>query len=202
MNKKCYRYFGNLIKAQENWLNRMAAKGWRLAQTGKLYYEFEPCEPGAWEYQVEFVGHLSWKKNKEYRGFLEETGYEVFHKNVNLNCSLVKIRGRPYGVGLGQISTSPGSYNKELLLVGRPADGKPFSLHTTLEDMIRYTGVLRKSWLMTAIAFLSLGGWSYFTGGLQAGTALSGAAGAFALVQTALYHRQMMVYREEAKTRE
>lgn len=202
MNKKCYRYYGNLIKAQENWLNRMAAKGWHLVQAGRLCYEFEPCEPGAWEYQVEFVGHLSWKKNREYLAFLEETGYEVFHKNVNLNWSVGKIRWRPYGQGTGQIATSPGSFNKELLLVGRRADGTPFSLHTTLEDKINHTGVIRRGWLMAATAFLSLGGWQFLTEGIQAGVVLLGAAGAFALVQTMLYHKQMAFYREEAMTRE
>ena len=90
MNKKCYRYFGGLLNRQERWLNRMAAAGWRLVGTGKLCYEFEPCEPGAYEYRVEFVGQMAYEKSRDYRAFLKELGYDAFYKNVNLNWSFGK----------------------------------------------------------------------------------------------------------------
>ena len=41
-----YRYFGPMLRAQAKWLNKMARRGWRLADTGKLDYSFVPCEPG------------------------------------------------------------------------------------------------------------------------------------------------------------
>lgn len=41
MSKKFYRFYGGLMGFQERWLNRMAAKGWRLIRTGKMSYEFE-----------------------------------------------------------------------------------------------------------------------------------------------------------------
>lgn len=41
MNKKFYRFYGGLLNLQENWLNKMAKKGYRLIKVGKLQYEFE-----------------------------------------------------------------------------------------------------------------------------------------------------------------
>ena len=45
MSKKYYRFFGGLLKAQENWLNKMSEKGYRLIRTGRMLYEFEECKP-------------------------------------------------------------------------------------------------------------------------------------------------------------
>lgn len=60
------------INGTENWLNKMAEKGYRLIRTGKLLYEFEKCKPGQVQYCVEFIGQnqklmlkitmISWKK--------------------------------------------------------------------------------------------------------------------------------------------
>ena len=41
MSKKCYRFFGGLLTAQEHWLNKMSEKGYRLIRTEKMLYEFE-----------------------------------------------------------------------------------------------------------------------------------------------------------------
>ena len=32
MSKKCYHFFGGLLNAQANWLNKMSEKGYRLFQ--------------------------------------------------------------------------------------------------------------------------------------------------------------------------
>lgn len=159
MNKKCYRYFGGLLNRQERWLNRMAAAGWRLVGTGKLCYEFEPCEPGAYEYRVEFVGQMAYEKSQDYRAFLKELGYDAFYKNVNLNWSFGKAVWRPWGEGAGQVSTNPGSYNKELILVGRPAASSPFELHTTPSDRAGYMRMLSRAHFFRAAMFLALGIW-------------------------------------------
>ena len=147
MNKICYRFYFSFLQPQERFLNRMAAAGWRLVRTGKLQYEFEPCAPGEWEYRVEFVAALSWADNQDYAEFLRGLGYDVFHKNVNLNWSVGKVQWRPYGKGLGQVATSPGAINKELLLVGKQRDGKPFQLHTTWADRARQQADFRNAWL-------------------------------------------------------
>lgn len=45
MSKKCYHFFGGLLNAQANWLNKMSEKGYRLIRAGKMLYEFEECKP-------------------------------------------------------------------------------------------------------------------------------------------------------------
>lgn len=47
MSRTCYRFFGCFLTLQENWLNKMAAQGYRLAAAGKLAYQFESCELAA-----------------------------------------------------------------------------------------------------------------------------------------------------------
>ena len=92
MSKKCYRFFGGLLTVQKNWLNKMAEKGYRLIRTGKLLYEFEKCKPGQVQYCVEFIGQKSKANAEDYHDFLEEMGYSVFYKNINL-ILLVKFAG-------------------------------------------------------------------------------------------------------------
>ena len=96
MSKKCYRFFGGLLTVQKNWLNKMAEKGYRLIRTGKLLYEFEKCKPGQVQYCVEFIGQKSKANAEDYHDFLEEMGYSVFYKNINLNYSVGKVRWRPW----------------------------------------------------------------------------------------------------------
>ena len=93
MSKKCYRFFGGLLTVQKNWLNKMAEKGYRLIRTGKLLYEFEKCKPGQVQYCVEFIGQKSKANAEDYHDFLEEMGYSVFYKNINLNYSVGKFAG-------------------------------------------------------------------------------------------------------------
>lgn len=59
MSKKCYRFYGGLLTSQEKWLNGMAERGYRLIHAEKLLYEFEACEPGQYQYRLEFVGQKS-----------------------------------------------------------------------------------------------------------------------------------------------
>ena len=94
--KTCFRFFGGFLQAQENWLNRMAGRGYRLVSVGKLGYRFQTCPPDTVEYRVEWIGHKSPQDARAYQQFLEELGYRVWVKNVNLNCSVGKIRFRPW----------------------------------------------------------------------------------------------------------
>lgn len=70
MRKKCYRFFGGLLIAQANWLNKMSEKG-------------------------------------------------------------------------GRIATNNSTFNRELLIVEKKNDGKPFELHTSFEDKENYYRNLR-----------------------------------------------------------
>lgn len=148
---KKIRYFGAAIKSQEKWLNKMAINGHRLKHITRLGYEFEPCNPCEYEYRVEFVGEKSYKEARKYKQFLEEIGYRSFFKNLNLNYSVGKIRWRPWANDSGQIATSPGSYNNELLIVERKKNDTKnrgfFELHTDLSDLIRYYSKIRNMYL-------------------------------------------------------
>lgn len=135
---KRYRFFGGLLAAQENWLNAMADKGFRLVRTGKLDYEFQPCAPGEVEYRVEFIGGKSRAHAQDYRRFLEEMGYRVWEKPINLSYSVGKVRWRPWAEPGGRLATQSTTYNRELLVVEKRRDGKPFSLHTTNADRQQY----------------------------------------------------------------
>ena len=125
MSKKCYRFFGGLLTVQKNWLNKMAEKGYRLIRTGKLLYEFEKCKPGQVQYCVEFIGQKSKANAEDYHDFLEEMGYSVFYKNINLNYSVGKVRWRPWAEIGGRVATNTTTFNRELLIVEKENDGKP-----------------------------------------------------------------------------
>lgn len=115
--RKFYRYFGGCINLQEKWLNKMALNGYRLTAVNKFSYEFEECTPIKVRYRIEFVGNKSAKDSKSYKGSLEDLGYKVFYKNINLNYSAGKIRIRPWADKGGKVATNRTTYNKELLIV-------------------------------------------------------------------------------------
>ena len=144
---KQYRYFGGFLKAQEKWLNKMAKQGYRLVRVGKLLYEFEPCERGAYQYAVDFVANRSRKRSQDYKAFLEGCGYTVFYKNANLNYAIGKIRLRPWASGSGKIATDQTTFNREILLVEKENDGRPFVLHTSVADRIQMLKIWRNIWL-------------------------------------------------------
>ena len=43
-----------------------------------------------------FIGQKSKANAEDYHDFLEEMGYSVFYKNINLNYSVGKVRWRPW----------------------------------------------------------------------------------------------------------
>ncbi len=150
---KKYRFFGSFLKAQEKWLNKMSAQGWRLTRTGKLLYEFEECAPDAVQYCVEFIGEKSRANAEDYREFLESMGYRVFYKNINLSYSVGKARWRPWAEKGGRIATNSTTYDREIFIVQKDNDGKPFTLHTSQEDILRYYRLLQRPWLCFLLIF-------------------------------------------------
>ncbi len=155
MRKKFYRFYGGLITAQARWLNRMSENGLRLVRAETLLYEFEECEPGKYQYQVEFIGQKSMEGAKEYHDFLENMGYRVFFKNINLNYSAGKAVWRPWADKGGRIATSSTTFNRELLIVEKENDKTPFSLHTTLEDQRNYYKTLRRPMLFAFVFWMA-----------------------------------------------
>lgn len=194
MNKKFYRFFGGLLTAQENWLNKMSEKGYRLIRTGKLLYEFEECKPGQFQYCVEFIGQKSKQNARNYHDFLEEMGYSVFYKNINLNYSVGKVRWRPWAEKGGRIATNATTFNRELLIVEKENDGKPFELHTSYEDKESYYSNLRNPWLLLLLMF------AVFTVVNQ--SVILGILTLISLIPVIVYQSQIMKNRREAKTKE
>lgn len=201
--KKCYRFFGGFLDTQENWLNQMAQKGYRLIKTGKMTYDFEECQPAEYQYAIEFVAQQSFKKEREYRAFLEELGYKVFYKNANLNFSAIKLRWRPYGSGMGQISTKPGNYNKELFIVEKRNTGKPFELHTTNSDKFNYYKSLRNAWLVTVVMLLTFVAWQFIDKGfISKGVIAFGILGILCSIPTIRYQKRISAYSVRANIEE
>lgn len=193
--KKCYRFFGGFIDTQEKWLNKMVSEGYRLVSTGKITYEFEQCKPNEYQYAVEFIAQHGLKSAQNYRSFLEELGYKIFYKNINFNFSFGKVKWRPYGSGTGQISTNPGTYSKELFIIEKRADGKPFELHTTNSDKSNYYKPLRNAWLTITTLFLVLSIWQFITARAYTKEVIVFAIlGVLCLVPTIKYQKKITFY--------
>ncbi|MDR1060940.1 MAG: DUF2812 domain-containing protein [Clostridiales bacterium] len=217
MTKRAYRYFFDFLDGQTEWLNQMAAQGWRLAKCGQLSYEFESCAPGEYEYSVEFVADRPFSDSKAYKGFLESIGYKTFYKNLNVGVAAGKAKWRPWARGAGQIATAPGGYFKELLIVEKKRDGKPFELHSDLTDKLSLYKRIRGACLwstggMFALAAmcLSFAAWSLLNGAVAvAAAALCALAaapcalcGLFWLKPLRRISAKIRAWEDEAKTNE
>lgn len=194
MSKKYYRFFGGLLQKQEEWLNKMAEQGYRLIRVDKMMYEFEECNPDRAEYRVEYIGSKSQNDSQEYFQFLEDMGYRVFFKNINLNYSIGKVRYRPWAEKGGRIATNNTTFNKELLIVEKEKDGKPFDLHTSFEDKIQYYESLRKPYAIYFVLFLVIG--------LLTKILLFSLLGLIPLVPALIYHYQVRTLKKEAMSKE
>lgn len=156
MSKTVFRYFFDFLDGQEKWLNSMAERGYRLKKCGKITYTFDACKPGEYEYAVEFVGDKSYSKAEDYREYLEGMGFRTFTKNINLNFPYGKVRWRPYAKGMGQIATSPGGFNRELLIVEKKRDGKPFEMHTDVHDKLDAYKSVRRAYFWAVLIMFGL----------------------------------------------
>lgn len=194
MSKRCYRFFGGLLTAQENWLNKMSERGYRLIRTGKIQYEFETCKPNEVKYCVEFIGEKSKENAKDYFQFLEEIGYKVFFKNINLNYSVGKVRYRPWAEKGGRIAANATTFDRELLIVEKENDGKTFDLHTSYEDKEHYYRNLRSPWLLLLLMFAMFA--------VAKSSFMLGAFALATLIPVLIYQIQIMKVRREAKIKE
>ncbi len=194
MSKRCYRYYGGLLVSQANWLNKMAEKGYRLIRTGKMLYEFEECTPGQYQYCVEFIGQKSKESATDYAHFLEDVGYRVFFKNINLNWSVGKVVVRPWAEQGGRLATNSTTFNRELLIVEKETDGRPFELHTTYEDKANYCRQMRRPWLYLFLVSVVLG--------ILMRTWVWGVFGAISVVGLLMCQIELLRLNKQAKTKE
>ena len=61
---------------ETQWLNRMAQDGWTLTGFFAGFYNFDPCEKGAYQYQVDFTDGF-FSVSSDYREFMQEIGAEI-----------------------------------------------------------------------------------------------------------------------------
>ena len=202
MGRRRYRFFGPFLDTQERWLNSQAQGGWRLVDTGKLRYDFEPCRAGEYQYRMEFVAHRPHETAEDYRAFLEDLGYRVFYKNINLNFSVGKVRYRPWAEPGARLATKATTFDRELLIVEKGEDGTPFELYTTDTDKAKYYTANRNAWLTTASLFLAAALALGLRTGALWGSAVFALLGAVALVPTVRCHRWVRRYKSRAEIQE
>ena len=159
-----------------------------------MLYEFERCRPNEFQHRIDFIGEKSKADAEEYRRFLEDMGYKVFFKNINLNYSLGKVRWRPWAEKGGRIATNATTFNRELLIVEKKNDGKPFELHTSYEDKARYYTDLRSPWLLILILFGAFG--------IAQRSILFLILAVLSLIPVLIYQVNIMKIKSEAKTQE
>lgn len=148
---KKLRYFIDAIDGQQNWLNKMAQKGYRLTGTTRMGYEFTSCEAGAYHYVVQYVADKSLRELTEYRQYLEEMGYVYYAKNINLQFG-VKAKLRYTGKAL-KLATNPGILNQELLLIEVPKQDE-LQLFTSAKELHDYYAMIRNGYILATIMIL------------------------------------------------
>src|SRR5690606_12573711 len=90
--------------------------------------------------------------------FLEEIGIKYYEKPINIGqFSWGKARFRPFTNSGGRIATSKGMINKELLILEKKNDGKPFEVYSNIEDKIYRLKEIRKPLIYGEIFILFFG---------------------------------------------
>ena len=113
---------------EQAWLNEMSAKGLALVAVGLCRYEFEPCQPGEYQYCLELLKNSpSHPESRQYLQFVEETGAEHV-----------------------------GSYLRWVYLRKRTKDG-PFELYSDNESRIRQLTLIIRLLAAIGIANLGAG---------------------------------------------
>jgi hypothetical protein len=155
MTKKVFRIFVDVVDGQEKWLNKMSEKGLRLTGTSRWHYIFETCKPAEYSYRIVLATDKPNKELEEYRAFLLELGIKSFTKNIHIGkYAYGSVRMRFSGKGI-TLATSPGSINKELLILEKKNDG-PFEVFTELSDKISYCRQVRNAAAVTDVLVLAL----------------------------------------------
>lgn len=70
-----FRLYFNKDK-ETAWLNNMAKEGFALTKFFAGFYTFKACEPGEYEYQIDF-GDKMYAVTDDYREFMEENNIEI-----------------------------------------------------------------------------------------------------------------------------
>ena len=85
-------------------------------------------------------------------------------------------------------------YNRELLIVEKENDGKPFDLHTSYEDRANYYSNLRNPWLLLMLMLAAFATVNR--------SVILGIVAVIFLIPVIIYQLQIMKNRHEAKMKE
>ena len=94
----------------------------------------------------------------------------------------------------GRIATNTTTFNRELLIVEKENDGKPFELHTSYEDRANYYSNLRNPWLLLMLMLVAFATVNR--------SVILGIVAVIFLIPVIIYQLQIMKNRHEAKMKE
>lgn len=158
-----FKLFLDPIEGQTVWLNKQAERGWKVAKVGKLFYEFEPCKQGEYQYAVVYIGNKSNQERIKYEKFLKELKITYYEKAVDLGrFSIGKVKYRPFADKGGKLATSGGMINRELLILEKKSDGKPFTVYNNISDKIEALKESRKPYIFYLVFLLAMDIYFYF----------------------------------------
>ena len=153
-----FKIFLNPIEGQEKWLNERVSEGLRLSKVGKLFYEFKRCKPDQYQYAVDYIGNKSNAERKDYENFLEDIEITYYEKPINLGqFSIGRVKYRPYANAGGKLATSSGMINRELLILEKENNGKPFNIYNNIEDKILALKERRKPHIYLSVFIIIMG---------------------------------------------
>lgn len=153
----------NPIEGQERWLNEQARNGWKLFKVGRLFYEFKASNPGEYQYAVDYIGNKSNQERIKYEEFISEMNITYYEKPIKLgHFSVGKIKYRPFADKGGKIATSRGMINRELLILEKKNDGKPFAIYSNIADKIEALKERRKPYIYFIVLTLLMGFYIYY----------------------------------------
>lgn len=159
-----FKLFMNPVEGQAHWLNEQAKNGWKLSKVGRLFYEFEPSNPGEYQYAVDYIGNKSNQERIKYEEFISEMNITYYEKPINLgHFSIGKVKYRPFADKGGKIATSRGMINRELLILEKKNDGEPFAIYSNITDKIEALKERRKPHIYFIVFTLLMGLYIYYT---------------------------------------
>jgi len=104
------------------------------------------------------------------------------------------VRLRPWAEKGGRIATNATTFNREMLIVEKDNDGKPFELHTSYEDKENYYRSLRNPWLLILLMFAIFA--------VVNRSAVFGVLALVSLIPVLVYQTQVVQNKREGKTKE
>ena len=146
-----------------------------------------------------FGGLLTVQKN--WLNKMAEKGYRLIRTGKLLyefeKCKpgqVGKVRWRPWAEIGGRVATNTTTFNRELLIVEKENDGKPFDLHTSYEDRANYYSNLRNPWLLLMLMLAVFATVNR--------SVILGIVAVIFLIPVIIYQLQIMKNRHEAKMKE